>query len=80
MHDDIQTRCLKWKSQLEELQSLAISRCYRPVDFGVVKAEIHHFSDASFEGYGQCSYLRLVYEDDKICYSFVIGKARVTPL
>ncbi len=42
--------------------------------------ELHHFSDASLEGYGQCSYIRLVNEDDKVHCSFVVGKARVTPL
>ena len=79
--NEIQTRWLKWKSELEELQGFATPRCYKPVDFGkIAKAEIHHFSDASFKGYGQCSYLRLVNEDGQIHCSFVIGKARVTPL
>ena len=73
--NEIQTRWLKWKSELEELQSFATPRCYKPVDFGkIAKAEIHHFSDASFKGYGQCSYLRLVNEDGQIHCSFVIGK------
>ena len=79
--DEIQTRWLKLKSELEELQSFATPRCYKPVDFGkVAKAEIHDFLDASFKGYGQCSYLRLVSEDGQIHCSFVIGKALVTPL
>ena len=38
------------------------------------------FSDASEEGYGQCTNLRLVNESDEAHCSFVIGKARVTPL
>ena len=81
MPNEIQTRWLKWKSELEELQSFATPRCYKPVDFGkVAKAEIHDFLDASFKGYGQCSYLRLVSEDGQIHCSFVIGKALVTPL
>ncbi|CAB4016892.1 Hypothetical predicted protein [Paramuricea clavata] len=41
--------------------------------------ELHHFSDASLEGYGQCSYIRLINEDKVHC-SFVVGKARVTAL
>ena len=74
--DEIQTRWLNLKSELEELQSFATPRCYKPVDFGkVAKAEIHDFLDASFKGYGQCSYLRLVSEDGQIHCSFVIGKA-----
>ena len=79
--DKIQTKWLKWKYELEELESFATPRCYKPVDFGTVaKAEIQHFSDASFKGYGQCSYLRLVNKEGRIHCSFVIGKARVTPL
>ena len=77
--DEIQTRWLKLKSELEELQSFATPRCYKPVDFGkVAKAEIHHFLDASFKGYGQYSYLRLVSEDGQIHCSFIIGKALVS--
>ena len=41
---------------------------------------MHYFSDASVEGYGQCSYLRLINEHDQVDRSFVVGKARVTPL
>ena len=41
---------------------------------------MHYFSDASVEGYGQCSYLRLINEHDQVHCSFVVGKARVTPL
>ena len=41
---------------------------------------MHYFSDASVEGYGQCSYLRLINEHDQVHCSFVVGKTRVTPL
>ena len=71
----------KWKSELEELQSFTIPCCYKPKEFKrVVKAEIHHSSDASFKGYGQCSYLRLINENGKNCCSFAQVKARVTLL
>ena len=40
---------------------------------------IHHFSDASENGYGQCSYLRLVNQDGKIHCSLLVGKSRVPP-
>ena len=45
-----------------------------------MKSELHHFSDASFKGYSQCNYLRLVNAKGKIHCSFVLGKSRVTPL
>ena len=79
--EDIRSRWCKWKSELKELEALSIPRCYKPEDFGpVVKSELHHFSDASFKGYSQCSYLRLVNAECKIRCSFVLGKSRVTPL
>ena len=42
--------------------------------------ELHHFSDASQSGYSQCSYLRVIDQQDKPHVSLVMGMARVTPL
>ena len=57
-----------------------IKRCYKPIGFGKVKEFwIHHFSDASEEGYGQVSFLRMKNHKGKIHCCFVMGKARVTP-
>ena len=42
--------------------------------------ELHHFSDASDLAYGQCSYVRLINENDDVSCALVIGKARVAPL
>ena len=50
----------RWRMELMKLQSIKIPRCYKPSHFGqVIRAELHHFSDTSVQGYGQCSYLRL---------------------
>ena len=63
------------------LEGLKIPRCYKPEDFGDIKAiELHHFSDASQAGYGQCSYLRLLNGSNQTHCSLVMGKARVAPL
>jgi len=71
----------KWRQEIKELEKLEIKRCVKPNDFGPVKAvEMHYFSDASEEGYGQCSYLRLINKHDQVHCSFVVGKTRVTPL
>ncbi|XP_026051006.1 uncharacterized protein LOC113037895 [Carassius auratus] len=71
----------KWQNDFVNLEKVDISRCYVPADFGkIVKTEIHHFSDASTCGYGQCSYLRVINEKDEIHCTFLIGKARVTPV
>ncbi|XP_015749621.1 PREDICTED: uncharacterized protein LOC107329445 [Acropora digitifera] len=71
----------KWRQEIIELEKLEIQRCYKPENFGPVKAvEVHYFSDASEEGYGQCTYLRLINEQGEVHCSFIVGKGRVTPL
>ena len=42
--------------------------------------ELHHFSDCSNIGYAQCSYVRLTENYDNVHCSFLMGKARVTPI
>ena len=77
----VKARWEKWRSELHLLEQFSVPRCIKPEDFGcVVKGELHHFCDASNKGYGQCSYLRLENEFNKIHCSFVNGKSRVTPL
>ncbi|XP_077971383.1 uncharacterized protein LOC144425718 [Styela clava] len=71
----------KWQKDLCHLVNLRVDRCYKPVNFGNIKhVELHHFSDASESGYGQCTYLRLVNDCGKAHCALVIGKARVAPL
>ena len=79
--DELRPRWELWRSELRTLESLRIPRCFKPEGFGQIKTvELHHFSDASLSGYGQCSYLRLISESDQTHCSLVMGKARVTPL
>ncbi|XP_071477128.1 uncharacterized protein [Diadema antillarum] len=81
MPDELRPEWEKWLHDLQHLNDLQFMRCYKPSGFGDIKqVELHHFSDASQDGYGQCSYLRLINQEDKAHCSFVIGKARVTPL
>lgn len=64
---------------LENLEKIKILRCFIPDGFGEVqRVELHHFSDASSQGYGQCSYIRLLSKERVHC-SLVMGKARVAP-
>ena len=68
-----------WVDDFQFLNTVSISRCMIPPPcLKYEKVELHHFSDASSTGYGQCSYLRLVSSSSVHC-SFVIGKARVAP-
>ncbi|XP_032225762.1 uncharacterized protein LOC116608834 [Nematostella vectensis] len=70
-----------WVSELPLLEKIQIPRCFKSNTMGEIKkAELHHFSDASSEGYGHCSYLRLIDKDDKVNCSLVMGKACVAPL
>lgn len=63
---------------MAHLDNVTIPRTYSPAGFGkVLKAELHHFSDASTKGYGQCSYLRLQNEDGDC--TLVVGKSCVSP-
>jgi hypothetical protein len=74
-------RWLRWLSDLQRLVQLKVPRCYKPEDFGdVVSVQIHDFSDACKDGYGQCSYLRLVNKKSKIHCVPVMAKSRVAPM
>ena len=58
---NIETRWLKWRHELEELANLKIPRCHKDKDLtDITSVQLHHFSDASLKGYGQCSYIRLI--------------------
>ena len=76
----LRPRWESWRRDFANLEGIKIPRCYTPITFGeVVETELHHFSDASTSGYGQCSYLRLKNQRGEIHCSLVIGKARVSP-
>ena len=69
-----------WKKGLNDLPSVTIPRCYEMNGLTEpYKVELHNFSDASNEGYGQCSYLRLIEHAKTIRVSLVMAKSRVAP-
>ena len=79
--EGIQEKWMKWKCNLKILKDIRLSRCYNPEGFGqVVSSNLHHFSDASENGYGQVVYVRLVNAIGKIHCSLVIAKSRVSPI
>ncbi|KAK0138081.1 hypothetical protein N1851_025745 [Merluccius polli] len=56
-------------------------RCLKPLDFGeVTTAQLHHFCDASEDGYGAVAYLLSRNAQSQVHSAFVMGKARVAPL
>ena len=63
----------KWRSELPRLESISVNRCVKPGDFGtVVSSSLHCFSDASFCGYGQATYLCQVDVNDRIAVVLVM--------
>ena len=79
--EDVRPRWEHWRNDLVGLGEMDIPRCYQAPGFGMTKkVELHHFSDASSSGYGQCSYIRLVNDKNTVHCSLVIGKSRVAPL
>ncbi|XP_032387795.1 uncharacterized protein LOC116699370 [Etheostoma spectabile] len=69
-----------WLSDLQRISEFKVDRCIKPQNFSVsATAQIHHFSDASLVGYGTVAYLRLQ-DGNNVHVSFLVGKARVTPL
>ena len=79
---DVQEKWKSWKSDVRYLDGVEIDRCVKPKDFGkVVHYELHHFADASSStGYGTCSYLRQINQNNQVHVSLVMGKSRVIPL
>lgn len=77
---EMRPRWESWLEDLSKLDKIQIPRCFTPSNFGkILRTELHHFSDASNKGYGQCSYIRLL-SDTRVHCAFIMGKARVAPL
>ena len=72
---------MEWKSSLHLLETISVKRCIKPDDFGeIIEASLHCFSDASYYGYGQVTYIRLVNCNKEISVSLIMAKSRVSPL
>eukprot|EP00079_Xenopus_tropicalis_P036905 XP_017950676.1 PREDICTED: uncharacterized protein LOC101733728 [Xenopus tropicalis] len=79
MPEELRPRWESWIKDLQHLHGVRIPRCFAPHDFGKYeRIELHHFSDASSYGYGQCSYIRVI-RDEKVHCSLVMAKTRVAP-
>lgn len=66
---------------LQQLRDFGLDRCFKPDNFGQpVPAQLHHFADASEDGFGTATYLIQRGTDNRVHCAFVFGKARVSPL
>ena len=80
VNDDVKKEWNKFITRLKHVDELYVRRCIRPDDFWKISdISMHHFSDASEQGYGQCSYIRMVDEEGQIHCSLLLGKSRVVP-
>lgn len=55
-----QQKWTKWLSDLEKLSEFKVDRCIKSKWFGrITSSQLHHFSDASENGYGTVTYPRI---------------------
>ena len=79
--DDLSQKWHHWIDDLNNLNKIQVQRNIKPADFGpFTSCELHHFSDASANGYGACSYIRFKNSNDDVHCALVLSKARVAPL
>ena len=70
-----------WLESLSHLVDFKIRRNFAPDSFGkIVSWQLHHFSDASQQGYGTASYLRVVNEHGAVHCILIMARARVAPV
>ena len=66
----------KFITRLKHVDELDVRRWIRADDIWQISdISIHHFSDASDQGYGQCSYIRMVDEEGRIHCNLQLGKS-----
>ena len=71
----------EWKSSIRPLENFRIPRCYfSERNHEHANLQLHHFCDASEDGYGTVSYLRIQYPDGRTESSFVAKKSRNAPI
>ena len=67
-----------WLQELPRLEQLEIDRCFKPSDSEEITSyQLHHFSDASQQGFGAVTYLRITDQSGAVKCTFVIGKSRL---
>ena len=81
IQDTLEQQWKCWLDTLDGISKLSIERCFIPAALErPCKAELHHFSDASEQGYGVVSYVRVTDARGVISCNIAMGKSRVTPL
>ena len=76
----VQTKWSKWLQDVEELEQVAVPRCYFSSLPDSKEKEIHAFCDASHNAYGGVIYIRAVTSAGTAHALLVMAKTRVAPL
>lgn len=70
-----------WLQELPKIEQLEIDCCFKPLNSeGTTSYQMHHFSDASQQGFGAVIYLRITDQSDAVKCTFVMGKSRLAPI
>lgn len=76
--DSIKARWRAWVGLLSEVTRLRFPRCLQ-AGTRLVRAELHHFADASESAYGVVSYARITDRDGSVHCMLVQAKSRLSP-
>ena len=77
---DIKEAWEQWRSELDTLSTVRLSRCYYLKSSKIVDTQLHGFSDASEDAYAGVVYPRSVDESNHVHISLVTSKTKVSPI
>lgn len=77
--EDLQCKWRTWLKDLAKVGQAQIPRNVHPTFFSPTEVELHHFSDASTSGYGQCSYIKFKGPEMQTHTALMMAKSRVVP-
>ncbi|XP_068680455.1 uncharacterized protein [Montipora foliosa] len=79
--EDYLRRWHAWLQELPKLEDLKVDRCFKPFNSKeITSSELHHFPDASQQGFGTVTYLRISDRSGAVKCTFIMGKSRLAPI
>jgi Pao retrotransposon peptidase len=70
-----------WQQDHLRIQELKIDRCLQTCEFSeTISKQLHHFCDASRDGYGTASYMRAIDSSGNISCQLLMAKSRFAPV
>ena len=78
--NDLLLQWRAWLTSLHGVRELRFLRCFKPQAVDDAAIQLHHFSYASAQGYGCCSYLRCVNKYGQVHVQLIMSKNKVAPL